>query len=75
MLYLMLVMVFSSLSKKWWFFLVLGWGKPLHMNACMHWINYYFLYFPAVPLLPVIIGASVRHDGYGVTDKNGQLQL
>ena len=27
MLYLMLVVVFSRLSKKWWFFLLLGWGK------------------------------------------------
>ena len=27
MLYLMLVMVFSRLSKKWWLFLLLGWGK------------------------------------------------
>ena len=27
MLYLMLVVVFSTLSKKWWFFLLLGWGE------------------------------------------------
>ena len=27
MLYLMLVVVFSKLSKRWWFFLLLGWGK------------------------------------------------
>ena len=27
MLYLLLVLVFSSLSKKWWFFLLLGYGK------------------------------------------------
>ena len=27
MLYLMLVVVFSKLSKKWWFFLILGWGE------------------------------------------------
>ena len=26
MLYLMLVVVFSKLSKRWWFFLILGWG-------------------------------------------------
>ena len=25
MLYLMLVVVFSTLSKKWWFFMLLGW--------------------------------------------------
>jgi latrophilin 3 len=27
MLYLLLVVVFSKLSKRWWFFLLLGWGK------------------------------------------------
>ena len=27
MLYLMLVAVFSKLSKRWWFFLILGWGE------------------------------------------------
>ena len=27
MLYLMLVVVFSTLKDKWWFFLLLGWGK------------------------------------------------
>jgi len=26
MLYLMLLVVFATLSKKWWFFLLLGWG-------------------------------------------------
>jgi len=29
MLYLMLVLVFSGLSKKWWFFLILGWSECL----------------------------------------------
>jgi hypothetical protein len=27
MLYLMLWVVFSTLSKKWWFFMMLGWCK------------------------------------------------
>ena len=27
MLYLMLVVVFSRVKEKWWFFLILGWGK------------------------------------------------
>ena len=31
MLYLMLVVVFSTLSKKWWFFLLLGWGMANHL--------------------------------------------
>ena len=29
MLHLMLVAVFSKLSRKWWFFLILGWGEWL----------------------------------------------
>jgi len=32
MLYLMLVVVFTELSKKWWFFFLLGWGMyTLHI--------------------------------------------
>ena len=27
MLYLMLVVVFSKLTEKWWFFLLIGWGE------------------------------------------------
>jgi len=29
MLYLMLVVVFSKLSKKWWLFLLLGYGEEV----------------------------------------------
>jgi len=29
MAYLLLVVVFSGLSKKWWFFLILGWSEWL----------------------------------------------
>ena len=35
MLYLMLVVVFSKLSKKWWFFLLLGWGKDKYHNLML----------------------------------------
>jgi len=33
MLYLMLVVVFSDLSKKWWFFFILGWSKCLQTSV------------------------------------------
>ena len=33
MLYLMLVVVFSTLSKKWWFFMLLGWCKLTKINS------------------------------------------
>ena len=26
-IYLMLVAIFSKFSKRWWFFLILGWGR------------------------------------------------
>ncbi|CAI8019515.1 hypothetical protein GBAR_LOCUS11726 [Geodia barretti] len=29
MLYLMLIVVFSRLSKKWWFFMIVGYCPPL----------------------------------------------
>ena len=43
MLYLMLVVVFSKLSKKWWFFLILGWGEGYTMIFLSIWI-YLFIY-------------------------------
>ena len=33
MLYLMLVLVFSKLSKKWWVFLIIGYGELLIINS------------------------------------------
>ena len=36
MLYLMLVVVFSRLSRKWWFFLIIGWGKYTIDIHCTH---------------------------------------
>jgi len=40
MLYLKLVVVFNGLSKKWWFFLILGWSKCLQIPG----INQSLLY-------------------------------
>ncbi len=31
MLYLMLVVVFSTLSKKWWLFCIIGWGEVVYV--------------------------------------------
>ncbi len=38
MLYLMLVLVFNQISKKWWIFLIIGWGKCLCTLSfkCVH---------------------------------------
>ncbi len=33
MVFLMLVLVFSTLSKKWWFFLILGWGESQDIHT------------------------------------------
>ncbi len=33
MLYLMLVVVFSQISKKWWIFFIIGWGKLFHNST------------------------------------------
>ena len=43
MLYLMLVLVFSQISKKWWIFFIIGWGK-LFRTECIiiiHNLNSY----------------------------------
>ena len=47
MLYLMLVVVFSTLSKKWWFFLLLGWCKSVCLSSlyvCMYVYMYVCMY-------------------------------
>ena len=35
MLYLMLVVVFSKIKKKWWFFALVGWGKNTIFECIM----------------------------------------
>ncbi len=35
MLYLKLVVVFSTLSKKWWMFLLIGWGTDVEVLHAM----------------------------------------
>ena len=42
MLYLLLVVVFSKLSKQWWLFLLIGWGTSecdIH-ETIAHSVNY-----------------------------------
>ena len=41
MLYLMLIVVFSKLSNKWWFFMLLGYCElSVHRNiCCIHYIH------------------------------------
>ena len=46
MLYLMLVVVFSKLSKKWWFFLILGWGEGyIIKDVCFFFQGCEFFFF------------------------------
>ncbi len=35
MLYLLLVVVFSTLPKKWWMFLLIGWGTVVEVLHAM----------------------------------------
>ena len=69
MLYLMLIVVFSKLSSKWWFFLILGWGEQV-TSWCLR-----FLGLSLVPaLIPVVVGVAVRHKQYGVRNDSGKLE-
>ncbi len=74
MLYLMLVLVFSKISKKWWIFLIIGYGEFLKNSilVCCRMNNN----VPAgLPLIPLIVTLGARYDQYGVRDSNGQLLL
>ena len=68
MLYLMLVKVFSTLKEKWWFFLLLGWGKLLLITSWIIGTN------TGIPLPFVIIGLGAFHEQYGVKDITGKFQ-
>ncbi len=65
MLYLMLVFVFNRISKKWWIFLIIGWGKlkisffyftrSMHILLCTWMHNYstvYLLIYRTLLILP-----------------------
>ena len=49
MLYLMLVVVFSNLSKKWWFFLILGWGEGYKGWFFLSICEFFLLFFLQLP--------------------------
>ena len=57
MLYLMLVVVFSKLSKKWWFFLLLGYCECRTSHVCITSLTVIFLY-TGTPLLFVVVGVA-----------------
>ena len=45
MLYLLLIVVFSNMSKKWWPFLLIGYGETLS-NCCVNKVsNSIFAFF------------------------------
>ena len=42
MLYLMLVVVFNRISKKWWIFFIIGWGKFSVGFIILEQVNYLY---------------------------------
>ncbi len=68
MLYLMLVVVFSKLSKRWWFFLLLGWGMDTELIQISSEINNDRIYFLGPPLLLFPITYGVFRNDYVVDD-------
>ena len=89
MLYLLLTVVFSSLSKKWWLFMILGYCKSYVCTYAIHetilcsrnrWQSPTICYhctplYTGTPLLFVIIGLAARAEYYGVHGDDGELTL
>ena len=72
MLFLLLVVVFSTMAKKWWGFLIMGWGMLSRWHvALLHYAPYTALL--GLPLPVVIVSVAVRHSQYGIRDSNGNL--
>ena len=64
MLFLQLVIVFSSLSKRWYLYLLIGWGNK-HLDMI---VIVLFLYI-GLPIIPVSISVSILYESYGVLGK------
>ena len=73
MLYLMLVKVFSTLKNKWWFFLLLGWGKIINLWRSIITTSNSSIWV-GIPLPFVAIGLGAFHEEYGVKDITGKFQ-
>ena len=72
MLFLLLVVVFSTMAKKWWGFLIVGWGMLSRWCvALLHYAPY--AAHLGLPLPVVIVSVAVRHSQYGIRDSNGNL--
>ena len=72
LLYLLLRVVFSEMSKKWWPFLLIGYCKWLieNDNFVKILITNIFAVTP-VPIVVITVGA--RYKYYGVRDSCGNL--
>ena len=73
MLYLLLVVVFSAMSKKWWLFLLIGYREFVYSDMMYH-RHYPPSYFVVTPLPIVVVSVSSRHSYYGVRNDEGHLQ-
>ncbi len=75
MLYLMLVAVFNSVAKKWWFFFLLGYCEcsglriiNLAVSICTYIYTQCAPLHIVLPLPFVIVTLAVRWEHYGVTE-------
>ena len=69
MLYLMLVVVFSSLAKKWWLFLIVGWGTALANDIGGTVIIILSVVVTGLPIVPVAVSVGIFHQSYGSENK------
>ena len=77
MLYLMLVVVFTKLTNKWWYFLLLGYGEchTSSMYACVTLSLTVTILCTGTPLLFVVVGVASRTEYYGVRGDDDELAL
>ena len=79
MLYLLLRVVLSEMSKKWWPFMLIGYRKRIivmhHVNNLSCVIVCFYNYCPCIvtPLPIVAISVGIRYEYYGVKDSCGAL--
>ena len=69
MLYLLVVRVFGTAAKKWYYLLILGWGewkyRQVYEIVTSHYLLSLTLSGPGLPFPLVVVSASVLRDSYG----------
>ena len=65
MLFLLLVVVFTSIGKRWYLFLIIGWGVYIVLILPYAYNLLTIISYIGVPIIPVAISSGLIYKQYG----------